>query len=222
GGGGASWGGGGGGKPDRRGGAPDTAVVTSTRRLLASSTNRIFMLTTIRRWRIRFAALPIEGVFRRHTEGGARRGVPRPRLVTAAREVRETARQALRPGREELAACSSGGNAGNRSASLPKNATVGRREVPGPSPRDARLLARAWPAPPDAWRRAWFCVEDARERASDAAGRTGARNTRAALGAPLPSVRGTDPRSKLGRLAPRERVGLFDIVRTTLLSSPRN
>src|SRR5262249_61834456 len=31
---------------------------------------------------------------------------------------------------------------------------------------------------------------DARERAFDAAGRTGARNTRAALGAPLPSVRG--------------------------------
>src|SRR5262249_54792808 len=61
--------------------------------------------------------------------------------------------------------------------------------------------------------RAWFCVEDAHERAFDAAGRTGARNTRAALGAPLPSVRGTDPRSKLGRLAPRERDWLFDIVR---------
>src|SRR5215471_11658134 len=120
-------------KPDRRRAAPDTAVVTSTRRLLASSTNRIFMSTTIRRWRIRFAALPIEGVFRRHTEGGARRGVPRSRLVTAAREVRETARQALRPGREELAAGSSGGNAGNRSASRPEIATVERREVRVPS-----------------------------------------------------------------------------------------
>ena len=53
--------------------------------------------------------------------------------VTATREVRETARQALRPGREELAAGSSGGNSGNRSASLPKNATVERREVCVPS-----------------------------------------------------------------------------------------
>src|SRR5262249_49704936 len=71
--------------------------------------------------------------------------------VTATREVRDTARQALRPGREELAAGSSGGNAGNRSASLPKNATVERREVRVPSPRDARRLASAWPAAPEAW-----------------------------------------------------------------------
>src|SRR5262249_56995708 len=87
-------------------------------------------------------------------EGGAGCGVPRLRLVTATREVRDTARQALRPGREELAAGSSGGNAGNRSASLPKNATVERREVRVPSPRDARRLASAWPAAPEAWRRA--------------------------------------------------------------------
>src|SRR5262249_9796505 len=73
------------------------------------------------------------GVFRRRAEGGARRGVPRLRLVTAAREVRESARQALRPGREELAAGSSGGNAGNRSASRPEIATVERREVRVPS-----------------------------------------------------------------------------------------
>src|SRR5215471_10173318 len=148
------------------------------------------------------------GVFRRRTEGGARRGVPRLRLVTAAREVRETARQALRPGREELAAGSSGGNAGNRSASLPKNATVERREVRVPSPRDARRLASAWPAAPDAWQRAWLCVEDARERAFDAAGRTGARNTRASSrrSAPLgsgdgPTVKARAPRAARTRLA---------------------
>src|SRR5262249_49872719 len=154
-------------------------------------TKRIYFLTTIRGWHIGFASLTHRGASSGDVPKAERGVASRDRgSVTATREVRETARQALRPGREELAAGSSGGNAGNRSASLPKNATVERREVRVPSPRDARRLASAWPAAPEAWRRAWFCVEDARERAFDAAGRTGARNTRAALGAPLPSVRG--------------------------------
>src|SRR5262249_28849411 len=46
---------------------------------------------------------------------------------------------------------------------------------------------------------------DARERAFDAAGRTGARTTRAALGAPLPSVRGTDKVKARARRAARTR-----------------
>ncbi len=51
----------------------------------------------------RFAASLFEGVVRRHPEDGARCGVLRRRLVTAAPGGRDPARQALRPGCEELA-----------------------------------------------------------------------------------------------------------------------
>src|SRR6516164_8321931 len=52
-----------------------------------------------------FAALLIEGRLRRHPEGGARRGVLRRAARNRSpREAREVARQALRPGCEELAA----------------------------------------------------------------------------------------------------------------------
>jgi hypothetical protein len=72
------------------------------------ATNRIFRLTTkcvcIRRFAaLLSAALLSEGVFSRHPECGARRGVLRRRLATAAPGGRDPARQALRPGREELA-----------------------------------------------------------------------------------------------------------------------
>jgi hypothetical protein len=67
------------------------------------ATNRIFRLTTKCVCIRRFAALLSEGVFSRHPECGARRGVLRRRLATAAPGGRDPARQALRPGREELA-----------------------------------------------------------------------------------------------------------------------
>ena len=49
-----------------------------------------------------FPALLIEGRLRRHPEGGARRGVPA--AAACNRSARDPARQALRPGCEELAA----------------------------------------------------------------------------------------------------------------------
>src|SRR5215510_1263279 len=95
------------------------------------------LLTTHRGYARRYAASLIEGVLRRHPEGGARRGVLRRRLVTVSlREAREVARQALRPGCEELAArirkatarrCRAAGAQGDGSAApRPKTATVER------------------------------------------------------------------------------------------------
>src|SRR5215471_12614678 len=52
-----------------------------------------------------FPSSLIEGRLRRHPEGGARRGVLRQAACNRSpREAREVARQALRPGCEELAA----------------------------------------------------------------------------------------------------------------------
>src|SRR4029450_2373865 len=67
------------------------------------ATNRIFRLTTKCVCIRRFAALLSEGVVSRRPEWGARRAVLRRRLATAAPGGRDPARQALRPGREELA-----------------------------------------------------------------------------------------------------------------------
>src|SRR5262245_40975093 len=62
-------------------------------------------LTTYRIYAKRHAASLIEGVLRRHPEGGARRGVLRRAACNRSpREARDPARQALRPGCEELAA----------------------------------------------------------------------------------------------------------------------
>src|SRR5262249_60347492 len=91
----------------------------------------------------RCAARLIGGGGGRHTEGGARRGVVRRRLVPVSpREARAPARQALRPGCEELAArirkanarcCRTAGAEGDGSAApRPKTATVERREASVP------------------------------------------------------------------------------------------
>src|SRR5262249_40189978 len=62
-------------------------------------------LTTYRIYAKRHAASLIEGVVRRHPEGGARRGVLRQAACNRSpREARDPARQTLRPGCEELAA----------------------------------------------------------------------------------------------------------------------
>src|SRR5262245_36745336 len=64
-------------------------------------------------------------------ECGARRGVAA--CNRSPREARDPARQALRPGCEELAVNRSGANAGERSAAPePKTATVERREASVP------------------------------------------------------------------------------------------
>src|SRR5262245_55846993 len=101
------------------------------------------LLTTHRGYARRYAASLIEGVLRRHPEGGARRGGRRRRLVPVSlREARDPARQALRPGCEELAArfrkanarrCRTAGAEGDGSAApRPKTATVERREASVP------------------------------------------------------------------------------------------
>ena len=79
-------------------------LLRSTRAAKFWTTNRIYLLTTICVRATRFASSLIEGVVRRHPEGGARCGVLRRRLATAASGGRDPARQALRPGCEELAA----------------------------------------------------------------------------------------------------------------------
>src|SRR5262249_59500188 len=61
-------------------------------------------LTTYRIYAKRHAASLIEGVLRRHPEGGARRGVLRRAACNRSpREAPGPPRQALRPGCEELA-----------------------------------------------------------------------------------------------------------------------
>src|SRR5262249_3001876 len=93
-----------------------------------------------------------------------------------------------------------------RCASL-RRGTQGASQAPG-LPRQRRGDARLEASSP--------------RRAFDAAGRTGARNTRASSrrSAPL-GYRGRTHGQKLGRIAPRERDALFDIVRRIPLSSPR-
>ena len=89
----------------------------------------------------------IEGRLRRHPEGGARCGVLRRRLATAAPGGRDPARQALRPGREELAITEPPAEAqaevddgdGSAGPGEPKTATVERREAC--VPRHGKLQA---------------------------------------------------------------------------------
>src|SRR5262245_33889057 len=70
-------------------------------------------------------------------EDGARRGVPRRRLATAASGGREPPARALRPGREKLAR-----RTGERSAVPPPKIATVRAPRGGRLPRDARRLAR--------------------------------------------------------------------------------
>src|SRR5215831_9080901 len=88
-------------------------------------------------------ARSLRGVVRRHPEGGAGSGVLRRAACNRLpREARDPARQALRPGCEELAArvrkatarrCRTAGAEGDGSAApRPKTATVERREASVP------------------------------------------------------------------------------------------
>ena len=97
------------------------------------ATDRLQVLTTYSVHVRTFAASLIGGVSGDDPEGGARRGVPRRAARNRSpREAREVARQALRPGCEELAA-RIGGHAGDGSAApRPKTATVERREASVP------------------------------------------------------------------------------------------
>src|SRR5499433_1653301 len=96
----------------------------------------------------------LRGVVRRHPEGGAGSGVLRQAACNRSpREARDPARQALRPGCEELAArirkatarrCRTAGAEGDGSAApRPKTATVERREasVPRHGAQGASLVA---------------------------------------------------------------------------------
>src|SRR5215467_3607501 len=141
------------------------------------------------------------------------------------REARDPARQALRPGCEELAArirkanarrCRAAGAEGDGSAApRPKTATVERREssVPRHGTQGASLGA-------------WRAAAKARSRASSTHEGTphGCRCTRTFLGAP-PTPRFGVSEAKLqtpgAKNAPRERDGLFDIVRWELPKTVR-
>ena len=100
----------------------------------------------------RLPALLIEGRLRRHPEGGARRGVLRQAACNRLpREARDPARQALRPGCEELAArirkanarrCRTAGAEGDGSAApRPKTAAVERREASVPRHSEFHLAS---------------------------------------------------------------------------------
>src|SRR5262247_249661 len=112
-----------------------------------STTIGISLLTTYRiQYKIRFALL-IEGrVLETIPECGARCGVLRRRLVTAPREVRDTARQALRPGCEELAARVAEEMLQTEARPPAVNRHGGAPRGERPTLLDARRLASAWPA----------------------------------------------------------------------------
>src|SRR6266511_50693 len=108
------------------------------------------LLTTYRAHATRFASSLFEGRLRRHPEGGAGSGVSRRRLVTVASGGREAARQALRPGCEELAVtdplpaeAQAEGDSGERSAAPgAQNRHGGAPRGERPASWDARRLAR--------------------------------------------------------------------------------
>src|SRR5215475_7478261 len=90
----------------------------------------------------------LRGRLRRRAEGGAGSGVLRRRLVTVEpREARDPARQALRPGCEELAAQIRRKCRRRKRGPRPKIATVERREASASrwtraAPRQAWTVAR--------------------------------------------------------------------------------
>src|SRR5215475_16218665 len=90
----------------------------------------------------------LRGRLRRRAEGGAGSGVLRRRLVTVEpREARDPARQALRPGCEELALRIRRKCRRRKRGPRPKIATVERREASASrrtraAPQSARTVAR--------------------------------------------------------------------------------
>src|SRR5262245_54179535 len=94
-----------------------------------------------------FILAHLRGRLRRRAEGGAGSGVLRRRLVTAVpREARDPARQALRPGCEELAALIRRKCRRRKRGPRPKIATVERREASASrwtraAPQSARIVA---------------------------------------------------------------------------------
>src|SRR5438552_18647332 len=88
------------------------------------------MLTTICSPAISVEPCSLRGVFSRRPEYGARRGVPRQRLATAAPGGTESRRRALRPGaRSSLGTDPDASPVRESAAPEPKTATVERREA---------------------------------------------------------------------------------------------
>jgi hypothetical protein len=156
----------------------------------------------------------LRGAVRRHPEGGARCGVLRWRLVTAAPGGRDPARQALRPGCEELAVsdplpaeAQAEGGSGERSAAPgAQNRHGGAPRGERPASWDARRLASAWRA---ALRARPRVFRRAPERLS-------------ALRPPLNGgVSEAKRQSPDAEMRARERDGLFDMVRFAMHARPR-
>ena len=167
------------------------------------------LLTTYRAYARPHAASLIEGVVRRHPEGGARRGVLRRRLVTVclgrpgtppARHYDLAARSSLHGSGKQLPAVV-GRRAPKETEARPrepKTATVERREASVPRHGTQGASLGAWPA-------------------ASCAGPTGASQAPerfSALHPPLDSGERSNDANPGRRNAPRERGGLFDIVKT--------
>src|SRR5215510_6920521 len=149
----------------------------------------------------------LRGVVRRHPEGGAGSGVLRQAARNRwPREARDPARQALRPGCEELAArirkanarrCRTAGAEGDGSAApRPKTATVERREASVPRHGTQGASLGAW--------RAALC---ARPTGAAAPERLSALRPPPRFGVSEARVQTLGAEN-----APRERDGLFEIV----------
>ena len=167
------------------------------------ATIRILLLTTSRRCTRNRLPCSSRGVFRRRSIGGARCGCPataaRNRRLT--REARGTARQALRPGCEELAARVAEDNSADGSA------------APGPkSPRRSAERRASRVMGRKALRSAPSLPRQKRSRASDAAGPTGAAAP-VRLSALRPPLMVGIQFHAPGANAPRECDRLFEIVR---------
>src|SRR5262245_35302594 len=124
-------------------------------------------------------------------EDGARRGVPRRRLATAASGGREPPARALRPGREKLAPAQVRGARSRR----PKSPRCERREA-GVSRETQGASLGAWPAASCAGPRVSEDPYDSRRSATPS------------WGCAKPKLQNPGAEN-----APRERSGLFEIVR---------
>src|SRR5262245_15671168 len=147
----------------------------------------------------------LRGRLRRRAAGGAGSGVLRRRLVTAEpREARDPARQALRPGCEELALRIRRKCRRRKRGPRPKIATVERREASASrwtraAPQEARTVARPQRATTDNLRLS-------------------------ALRSPLMGADGTE-RSKTRaqqRVAGTKKTALFDIVNRNMRQRARS
>src|SRR5262245_3657010 len=144
----------------------------------------------------------LRGRLRRRAEGGAGSGVLRRRLVTVEpREARDPARQALRPGCEELALRTRRKCRRRKRGPRPKIATVERREASASrwtraAPQEARTVARP-------------------QRATTEIVRL------SALRSPLMGVdgKGTSKTRAQQRAAGRKKTALFDIVNRNIAAT---